>query len=187
MRIAAGLSPMTPEHSRLAMQPDAPGKSLTCNTCHGAHRFNVAKAAAQACLGCHDDKHSLSWETSPHARLWKQEQSGQLPKGSGVSCASCHMPRTEQDVNDWMSRMVVQHNQSAVHSPNSKMIRPSCLHCHGLEFSLNALADPALIENNFSSKPTKQIETMALVRQEKQRRDKKQAEQGENDTSMFGF
>lgn len=187
MRPAAGLSPMTPAHARLPMKADASDTELGCTTCHGAHRFDVAEAAAQSCLQCHADEHSTAWKDSPHAGLWQQEQAGELPPGSGVSCASCHMPRMEEDINDWMSRIVVQHNQSAVQSPNSKMIRPSCLHCHGLEFTLDALADKALIQNNFSGKPSTHVDTMRLAEEEKKKREAKRASDGDDDTSMFGF
>ncbi len=87
-----------------------------------------------------------------------------MPAGSGVSCASCHMPRIDFDVNDWMSRVMVDHNQNASLSPNAKMLRPACLHCHGLAFSIDALADPALIENNFAGAPSVQVESMELAR-----------------------
>lgn len=187
MRLAAGLAPMTPAEAHLPMQPDAAHKALTCTTCHGAHRFDVKQAAAEACLGCHADEHSKAWKASPHADLWRRELAGELPPGSGVSCASCHMPREEQDISDWMSRIVVQHNQSAVQSPNSKMIRPGCLHCHGLGFSLDALADQALIRRNFTGQPAVHVETMKLAAEEKKRRDAERANSGDDDTSMFGF
>jgi hypothetical protein len=187
MRLAAGLSPMTTDDSRLPMQSGVEGKRLGCTSCHAAHRFDIVKAAAESCLGCHADDHSLAWKDSPHGRLWQKQLAGETPAGSGVSCAGCHLPREEQDVNDWMSRIVVQHNQSAVHSPNSKMIRPACLHCHGLEFSLDALADPELISRNFTGQPAGHVETMALAKKEQQRRDEKREDQGQSDTSMFGF
>lgn len=188
MRLAAGLEAMTPAEARLPMRAEAAGKKLDCNACHNTHRYDTVAAAAQACLVCHNDKHSLAWKTSAHAKRWQEEQNGQAPAGSGVSCAGCHMPRVETDINDWMSRIVVQHNQSAVHSPNSKMIRPVCLQCHGLAFSLDALADPTLINNNFNSAPSTHIPTMDLAQKEKERREKERGETDEDtDTSMFGF
>jgi hypothetical protein len=49
------------------------------------------------------------------------------------------------------------------------MIRPVCLQCHSLDFSIDALADKALIENNFSGKPSVHIPSIdwALKRVEK--------------------
>ena len=41
---------------------------------------------------------------------------------------------------------------------------------HG--FSLNALADPALILNNYSSSPTKEIDTLKMVQERKQKKKK---------------
>ena len=67
------------------------------------------------------------------------------------------MPRVDTDVSDWLSRKVVDHNQSATLSPNSKMIRPACLHCHGLGFAIDALADRALIDRNFAGRPAVQV------------------------------
>jgi formate-dependent nitrite reductase cytochrome c552 subunit len=165
------------------MQKDAAHEQLTCNSCHGAHRYDTRKAAVQSCLSCHADRHSLAFESSPHFELWQKETRGELPPGNGVSCATCHMPRIRFDVNDWMSRIMVEHDQSAVQSPNSKMIRPACGHCHGQGFSLDALADAALIERNFNGAPATHVESMDLAREDKERRDAK----GGGDTGMFGF
>lgn len=45
------------------------------------------------------------------------------------------------------------------------MIRSVCLHCHGLEYSIDALSDPSLIENNFNTNPGVHIESMDWIRQ----------------------
>ena len=180
---AAGLPAMTVAEARLPMKADAAHETLTCHSCHAAHRYDAKQAAVDACMTCHDDTHTLAYEGSPHHALWKRELSGELPDGSGVSCATCHMPRIEFDVNDWLTRVMVDHNQSANLSPNSKMIRSSCMQCHGLEFSIDALADQTLIDNNFRGSPSLHIDTMDLAAAEKERRD---SESGD-DTSMFGF
>ena len=133
---------------------------------------------------CHNDTHTLAYTGSPHFRLWQEELRGELPAGSGVSCATCHMPRIEYDVSDWLARVMVDHNQSANLSPNSGMIRSACLQCHGLEFSIDALADQRLIDSNFAGRPTVHVQTMDLAAAEKERRD---SEAGDDDTSMFGF
>ena len=185
MRLKQGLSPMTAAQARLPMKEDASHEGLTCNSCHGGHRFDVKEAAVESCLGCHDDDHSLAYKQSPHFALWQKEISGEAEAGTGVSCASCHMPRRNYDVSEWMSRTIVDHNQSANLSPNTKMIRSSCIHCHGLEFTLDALTDEDLIVNNFSGKPEKHITTMDLADRENQRR--KEAEAEDDDASMFGF
>jgi hypothetical protein len=176
MRLKQGLSPMVPEHARLPMKQTASHDELTCTSCHGSHRFEIQTAAVDACLSCHDDRHSLAYETSPHAELWQKEITGEAEEGSGVSCATCHMPRVNYDVSEWFSRTIVDHNQSANLSPNTKMIRSSCQHCHGLEFTLDALADESLIKNNFSGKPGKHIQTMDLAAKEKRRRQQASAE-----------
>jgi len=169
MRLAVGLPPMTPAQARLPMKADAGHKQLECNTCHVAHRFDIHQAAVDACLGCHNDKHSLAYKQSAHFQLWKKEVAGEGEPGSGVSCASCHMPRVNFDVSDWMSRVMVEHNQNATLSPNEKMIRPACLHCHGLGFTLDALADRHLVDNNFQGRPTTHVTSMEMAEADEKR------------------
>jgi predicted CXXCH cytochrome family protein len=169
MRSAAGLEPMTPADAQLPMHKDAAHRELTCNSCHPAHGFETRQAAVDACLDCHADQHSLAYKDSLHYALWQKELSGEAPQGSGVSCASCHMPRVNYDVSDWLSRIMVDHNQNATLSPNSKMIRPACLHCHGLGFAIDALADTALIESNFRGQPSVHVESMELAERDHQR------------------
>ncbi len=185
MRLAADLPPVTAGESLMPMRDDAKHKAMTCNSCHAAHRYDTRQAGVEACMDCHNDKHTLAYRDSPHHELWKKELRGELPAGSGVSCATCHMPRIEFDVNDWLTRVMVDHNQSANLSPNSKMIRGACMQCHGLEFSIDALADRQLIDNNFTGKPSVHVQTMDLAAAEKARRDSEAGQ--EDDTSMFGF
>lgn len=169
MRLAVGLPPMTPAEARLPMDPGAAHRQLTCNSCHGAHRYDSRSAAVEACLDCHADPHSLAYRGSPHHALWEREVAGEGAPGSGVSCATCHMPREERDVSDWSSRIVVDHNQSATLSPNAKMVRPACLHCHGLGYALDALADRALIEANFVGAPRVHVDSLRLAEEDHQR------------------
>ena len=63
-------------------------------------------------------------------------------------------------------RVLVQHNQNANLRPNEKMLREVCQDCHGLPFALDALADPALIRNNFKGAPAQHVPSvdMALER-----------------------
>jgi len=173
MRLKVGLPNMTPALARLPMHQDSLEKPLDCLSCHGAHKFDVQQAAVENCLGCHADEHSLAYKESPHAELWEKELSGELPEGSGVSCASCHMPRVEIDVSEWMERVVVMHNQNATLVPNEKMIRPSCLECHGLEFSINALSDEELVKKNFKGVSTFKTDSMRLVDEEQKRYEEK--------------
>lgn len=184
MRLKHALTPMSPALARSDMKETATHQELTCNSCHGAHDYNVQTAAVESCLGCHDDKHSLAYKQSPHYATWLKEIQGEAEVGSGVSCASCHMPRVNHDVSEWMSRTIVDHNQSANLSPNTKMIRSSCQHCHGLEFVLDSLADKEQIDSNFTGRTKKHIQTMDLADKEKQRRD---AAATDDDAGMFGF
>ena len=185
MRLAVSLPPLRVRDARLPMRDDAGHKRLTCNSCHKAHRYDVQRAAADACLGCHNDTHTLAYTGSPHYALWQEELAGERPAGSGVSCATCHMPRIYFDVNDWLSRNMVDHNQSANLSPNTKMIRSACLHCHGLAFSIDALSDPALVDSNYTGQPSVHVKTMDLAALEKARRDEEATD--DEDAGMFGF
>ena len=159
MRLAVGLSAMRPEISRSVMHAQAHGRELQCNACHDGHRFNTDYASAEACLKCHSDKHSMAWSQTSHAKAWMDETHGDGPKGSGVSCATCHMPRiTQAD-----GTVTVQHDQSANLRPNEKMVREVCMNCHGLEFSLSSLADPASIETCFGDAPTTQVDSVQMA------------------------
>jgi formate-dependent nitrite reductase cytochrome c552 subunit len=166
MRLAEGLSPMTPGQARQPMHDKARDTALGCTTCHGAHRFDTKKAAVDACVGCHRDEHTAAYERSPHYALWQKELTGALPPGSGVSCASCHLPRDEYRAPDGGGkRVLVQHNQSDNLRPGEKMIRPVCMNCHGLGFATDALADRTLVNNNFLGEPRTRIRSLDMVAQ----------------------
>lgn len=162
MRTAQGLPPMNPKMARLAMKSDAPEEGLRCTACHGAHRFDTRAAAAEACLACHDDTHSQAYKASPHYRLWVEETAGLRPPGTGVSCATCHLPR-EVHQEEGKRRIRVQHNQNFTLRPNEKMLRGVCMNCHGLGFSIDALADLKLIERNFKGRPSIHIKSLEMV------------------------
>jgi hypothetical protein len=170
MRSAAGLGPMQPRLAHAPMKADAATRELGCTSCHGAHRFDTRRAAAEACLGCHDDRHSRAWQASPHAARWRDELAGAAPAGSGVSCASCHLPRVEHRTDD-VKRVLVQHNQNATLRPNDKMLRSACLNCHGLAFSLDALADAALVERNFAGRPSVHVRSVEMALEAERRAD----------------
>jgi hypothetical protein len=164
MRLAESLPPLTPGRARRPMHAKARGIELGCTSCHAAHRFDTRQAAVEACVGCHRDGHTAAYEKSPHYALWKKELAGEAPAGSGVSCASCHLPRDEYRVPDTaVKRVLVQHNQSDNLRPNEKMIRPVCMSCHGLAFSIDALADAKLVAGNFAGKPSVHVRSLDMV------------------------
>jgi hypothetical protein len=166
MRLAEELSPMTPGQARQPMHAKVRDVEMNCTNCHGAHRFDTKQAAVESCVSCHRDDHTAAYERSPHYKLWKKELAGELPPGSGVSCASCHMPRDEYRAPGGSAkRVLVQHNQSDNLRPNEKMLRPVCMNCHGLGFSTNALADPKLLKNNFHGEPGVHIKSIDMVAQ----------------------
>lgn len=165
MRLAAGLSPMSPQQAQIPMHTDE-HRELTCNSCHKAHVFDTQHAQVEACLGCHNDEHTQHYKESPHYGLFQENPD------TGVSCASCHMPQVTTETSGIEGRRVT-HNQNETLRPNEKMIRPVCLNCHGLQFSLNALADEALIKNNFKGMPRVHVESIEWV--EKRNQNNKQS------------
>ena len=162
MRLAQQLSPMSPALARQPMHNQAHNKQLSCISCHASHEFNTRHAAVEACLGCHDDKHSRAYKASPHYSLWRAEQHDTEKTATGVSCATCHMPRMLQQHGD-KTRVVVQHNQNDNLRPNEKMLRSVCMQCHGLSFSIDALADIVLVQTNFNGKPALHIESLDMA------------------------
>ncbi|HAV14165.1 MAG TPA: NrfA- nitrite reduction protein [Opitutae bacterium] len=168
MRLAQGLSPMTPSMAKIPMRAEAAHSELTCASCHDSHRFNTKTAAVDACLQCHNDDHSTAYKESPHFKLFIDAQRGLKSSDEAVSCATCHMPRVEKtEFGETIT--IVDHNQNNSLRPNDKMIRSSCIQCHGLQFTLNALADRDLIDRNFKGKPSVFVESLELAREEKER------------------
>jgi predicted CXXCH cytochrome family protein len=156
MRLAVGLSAMRPADAELPMKMqarrDAREPGLTCNRCHDAHAPDLRAAVVEGCEGCHDDGHTRAYRQSAHFAAWRAEMAGQGAPGSGVSCATCHMPRLVDGAGA-APRVWVDHNQNANLRPVDKMARSVCMSCHGLQFSLTSLADPALVAGNFAGRP----------------------------------
>lgn len=147
MKLAAGLSAMTPEQSKAhEFLASSGAHEQNCQSCHKPHSYDRAFASTQACLTCHQDDHSLAFEHSAHANLGDE----------ALSCATCHLPRVE-DTDTPDKRLRVEHNQNMTLRPNEKMIRPVCMQCHSLEFSIDALADENLIKSNFNGRPEHHI------------------------------
>jgi hypothetical protein len=156
MRAASGAAPMTPALARLPMKRDVRGHELSCTSCHLAHDFDPRRAAVEACVGCHDDGHTRAYVGSPHHALWLQDVAGEVPAGSGVSCATCHLPRQRR--REGRSPIVtVQHNQNDNLRPIEKMLRSVCLDCHGLGFSIDALAGAGIAAGNFRERPVRSV------------------------------
>ncbi len=146
---------VTAGESRLPMHVEAAHRSLDCGTCHEPHGVDTRHAAVDACSTCHDDHHTRAYFDSPHYALWKDELAAVVPPGAGVGCATCHMTKSER-----RGVVTTNHNQNDNLRPNEKMIRSVCQDCHGLAFSLDALADAALVERNFSGRPQVHVESI---------------------------
>jgi hypothetical protein len=155
MRLAQGLDPMRPGLARAAMHPEAADRELGCASCHRAHAFARARAAVDACVECHDDGHTRGYAGTRHAQLFAEELRGERPPGTGVSCATCHLPRVER-----AGAVTVQHDQNDNLRPNEKMIRTVCLDCHGLGFAIDALADSDLVARNFNGSPAHSVQSI---------------------------
>lgn len=161
----ATLGPMKPELARLPMKGKAHGTELGCVTCHQAHDFNRQKAKVEACATCHNDQHTRAYFASPHFKLWQAELAGKAPKGSGVTCATCHMPRLLERGDDGIERVIIAHNQNDNLRPNEKMARTVCMDCHGLGFTLDSLADRSLINRNFKGRSSVHVKGIDWVEQ----------------------
>lgn len=177
MRLAQGLSPMTPAAARLPMHEDAAARSLNCGSCHDAHRQDLQQAAVESCLSCHDDGHSRAFEASAHGALWQQAQQGAIPAAEAVSCATCHLPRVQGDDGE----LRVQHNQNANLRPNEKMIREVCMTCHGLGFAIDALADRDLIDRNFAGRPGRHVQSIEWALQNEREAEQQKQRAAAND------
>lgn len=162
MRLAAGLGPMKVSLARLPMKADVVDRALGCGSCHGVHAVDTRRGAVEACLSCHDDKHSRAYPASRHYQLWLREGRGETPAGTGVSCAVCHLPRETHRVHGTAVTQV-QHNQNANLRPRDKMLRSVCLTCHGLGFSVDALADADLVNRNFNGRPSVHVPSLELA------------------------
>lgn len=153
MRIAQGLSGITPKNSHHEFSENAMTTEHSCLACHSAHDFSVEGSSVERCLGCHADEHSVNFLASPHGLKYLESPNSD----ETVTCATCHMPITEYQLMSGKVVSLVDHNQSSNLKPNEKMIRPVCMSCHNLEFSIDALADPELIRKNFSGKPSRHV------------------------------
>ncbi|MEM7176310.1 MAG: ammonia-forming cytochrome c nitrite reductase subunit c552 [Pseudomonadota bacterium] len=151
------LGPLTVAESRLTtLKPEAAGREIgSCGTCHKPHDVDLEVAAVEACAGCHDDNHTRAYFSSSHHDLWQAELAGAAP-GTGVTCAACHMPKIENRRGD----LFTTHNQNAYLRPSEKMIRTVCMSCHSLDFAIDALADPELVETNFNGRPAMHVESI---------------------------
>lgn len=159
IRPTLGLSPLQTAEANLPMKALVKSRTLNCTACHAAHAFNRSQAAVEACLDCHQDQHSRAYLTSPHYQLWQKQQAGTLPPGAGVSCATCHLPRTV-----YQQRVLVQHNISANLRDKKNMVSV-CTVCHGLGFSLDSLATERIYQDNFSRKPAPPVPVKPLLEQ----------------------
>ena len=169
MRLAQKLPSLETSMARQPMKNDIKDTQHDCISCHASHEFNTQTAAVDACLECHDDDHSRAYKNSPHYDLWKKSLSGSAVAEAGVSCATCHLPRLSVK-HQGKQRTLVQHNQNDNLRPNEKMIRDVCLTCHGLGFSIDALADATLVANNFSGMPQEKIPSIAMaIKREKEK------------------
>ena len=81
------------------MKAEAAHRSLDCTSCHKPHQEDRQYAAYEACIQCHDDEHTRNYGKSKHYQLWKGEVAAGTDTRTGVSCATCHMPRVNRDGN----------------------------------------------------------------------------------------
>jgi predicted CXXCH cytochrome family protein len=158
-KLVNAMSPMTPEKARLTFNESALLSAVTCQSCHSPHKEELDFASTKACLSCHNDEHSRNFKSSIHATVNVPNlQSIDSENSANMTCASCHMPRYE---DEGVTRAM--HNPSHNLRPNEKMIRSVCMDCHSLAFSIDALADKSLIKRNFVGKPSVHIQSIDMA------------------------
>lgn len=166
--LGMSLQAISPADSHMSFRDEALQKHQSCTACHSAHTFDREFAAVEACLACHNDEHSLAFNASAHAEMWQTAVTDNADTSQLVSCASCHMPRILSGKSDALV-VRVNHNQNFNLRPNEKMIRSVYMHCHGLSFAINSLADDKLVRSNFNGKPTVKIPSIEwALRREKE-------------------
>ena len=163
IRLLEGATPLTPAMARLPMQAAALDNPMNCNSCHDVHSVNTVQAAVDSCLSCHNDTHSLNYQTSRHAELFAADSNLPRPSATAVSCATCHLPRHETGTGDNIFTQV-NHNNTYTLLPRDRMVKDVCLNCHGAEYSYNSIFDDDLVEANFDAPPTLALETFELAR-----------------------
>lgn len=171
IRLYEGRSPLTPAKARLPMLAEAHSKQLNCNACHNVHSVNTYEASVDSCLTCHNDQHSLNYETSKHRQLFLAEGSLARPSTASVTCATCHLPRETGE--DGGSNVFVNHNNTYTLKPRDRMASEVCMNCHGMEYSFNSIFDNDLVESNFASPPKLHLKSFDMVRVFQQKREGK--------------
>ena len=167
IRTLEGMSPLTPAMAHLPMKDSAKNAQMNCNSCHNVHSVNTSVAATDSCLTCHNDKHSLNYKDSPHAKLANLSELPR-PNQMAVTCATCHLPRTHKG-----DTVLVNHNNTYNLLPRDRMVKDVCLNCHGLEHAYNSIFDDELVEINFARLPTQELETFELVKALEKKRSSK--------------
>ncbi|MEL6937841.1 MAG: cytochrome c3 family protein [Cyanobacteria bacterium J06598_1] len=168
IRTLEGETPLTPAMARIPMKHEAFDKQLSCNACHNVHTVNTMQAAAESCLTCHNDNHSLNYENSKHAQA-VLTSSLPRPGAQQVTCATCHLPRSAQKKGEGVI-VNVNHNNTYTLKPRNRMVGEVCMNCHGVEYSYNSIFDDELVEANFDRPPTLEHESFELMRVAEQRR-----------------
>jgi mono/diheme cytochrome c family protein len=80
------------------------------------------------------------------------------------------MPRIKADDGTGATRIFVNHNQNDNLRPGEKMIRSVCSDCHGLQFSLDALADKQLALGNYTGRPEVRVQSIHWAKRRQQTR-----------------
>ena len=168
IRTLEGLSPLTPAMAHLPMREYSLDKQMNCNTCHNVHTVNTYQASVDSCLTCHSDNHSLNYQNSPHAQIFREIGTLPRPNEHSVTCATCHLPREVSD-----ETILVNHNNTYTLKPRDRMVKEVCMNCHGLEHAYNSIFDDELVEANFARPPTQKLPTFQLVRDLEQKRSSK--------------
>jgi hypothetical protein len=176
VRLGLALTRLGAADARLPMRPEARQRrqDLGCTTCHDPHGVDTRRAAVEACLRCHDDRHSRNFAASPHATArgpaWRppgvaaaaSTPSGGPGRPPAVTCATCHMPRFES-TRQGLPWTRTDHDNTSMLRPPDRMVGRVCSRCHGVEFALASVLDRRLVENNFKGRPAGRLKSFVMI------------------------
>lgn len=119
------------------------GRQVGCGACHDVHSLGMDEARREACLKCHQSRHTENYWKSGHWRYLSDPVFAFKPM-RGADCAGCHMPRLRRAPG------VTWHDVSHSTASKERMAVEVCANCHGLAFALRSLYDPKEAEFNFT-------------------------------------
>ncbi len=146
---AKKLAPMTPANARLPMKPEAGHKTLDLQHLPSRAPLRLKGARGRRCAGCHDDAHTKAYFASPHYDLFEREMWGCAARLGRLLRDLPHADRRGPQAGRRQDGLSSPTIRTTICARTKRWCAASAANCHGLQFALDALADPALIAKNF--------------------------------------